>query len=67
MAEVDTAVDRGEAPGRIAYPENARFVMSGDFNVFFACQDLRMQDIPCAVLGRATDAHVRHRRPTTAQ
>ncbi len=62
-----SAIDRGEATFIIVYPQNDRFVMSDDFNVFFAYQDLRMQDIPCAVLGRATDAHVRHRRPATAQ
>jgi hypothetical protein len=67
VAEVDAAIDRVEAPATTIYPQNGRFVMSDDYNDFFAYQEFRMQGIPCAVLGRATGAHVRHRRPTSAQ
>lgn len=62
LTEVEAAIDRGEAPVITVYPRNDRFVMSDDYNVFFAYQALNMQDIPCVVLGLATGPHVRHRR-----
>jgi hypothetical protein len=67
LAEVEAAINRGEAPVITVYPRNDRFVMSDDYNVFFAYQELRVQDIPCAVLGRATGAHMRRRRSESAQ
>lgn len=63
LAEVEAAINRGEAPAITVYPRNDRFVMCDDYNVYFSYQDLKMQDIPYVVLGLLTGPHVRHCRP----
>jgi len=66
IAEVQAAIDRGEEPVITVYPRYDRFLMCDDYNVYFAYQELKMQDIPWVVLGRAAGPHVRHRRLAAA-
>ena len=51
VAEVDAAIDRGEAPMITVYPQNGRFVMSDDYDAFFAYQALKCRRFPvrCSV------------------